>query len=542
MMTPEELTAKADEAPPAGGPPEPPRRSLKRALMNSAAWTVGGWAFMQVMKFASSLILTRVLFPEAFGLMALVFVFVTGLHMFSDVGIGPSVVHNKRGEDPAFYNTAWTVQILRGLVLWLISVAIAWPVASFYHDYDRPDLPSLAYLLPTVGLATAISGFDSTALFVLDRRLAQGRRVLLQVTALFITLGVTILLAWAFHSVWALVVGNLLSAVVEMAGSHFLVPDIRNRLHWDRTAAVDLLHFGKWVFLGTAFTFIGGQGDRLVIGKLSGLVLLGVYQVGASLTAIPSALLGSLASQVVFPAYARVLHGGRTVAEAYARVHPVFGGFAAYAVSGLVASGPTFIRIAYDPRYYEAGWIVQLLALGAWFSMLEVLIDAMLWGLGRANVTAFSNAAKALSLPVLMGLGYLAGGVEGLVVGFVATELVRYGVSAWYIRRQGAPVVRYDAALTLLIAVVSLVGLAAGALLWPDRPRAASLAVFGVDPSAGFPAGVPWGALAVGPRKDWGRLLPRFFTEAGVVTLLWGLIALVAWRLRIIRTTWKAEG
>src|SRR5262245_35834854 len=68
--------------PPPAEPDEAPRPPLKRALMTSAAWTVGGWVLMQALRFASNLILTRLLFPEAFGLMALVFVFVTGLHMF----------------------------------------------------------------------------------------------------------------------------------------------------------------------------------------------------------------------------------------------------------------------------------------------------------------------------------------------------------------------------------------------------------------------------------------------------------------------------
>jgi hypothetical protein len=62
------------------------------------------------------LILTRLLFPEAFGLMALVQVFMGGLQMFSDLGVNMSIIQSKRGEDPDFLNTAWTFQILRGLI------------------------------------------------------------------------------------------------------------------------------------------------------------------------------------------------------------------------------------------------------------------------------------------------------------------------------------------------------------------------------------------------------------------------------------------
>ena len=57
--------------------------------------------------------------PEAFGIMALVNVLIQGLTMFSDVGIEPAIVQHRRGDEPRFYNTAWTVQILRGFVLLL---------------------------------------------------------------------------------------------------------------------------------------------------------------------------------------------------------------------------------------------------------------------------------------------------------------------------------------------------------------------------------------------------------------------------------------
>jgi O-antigen/teichoic acid export membrane protein len=515
-----------------------PGPSLKRALMASAVWTMVGWAVMQVLRFGSNLILTRLLFPEAFGLMSLVTVFIVGLHMFSDVGIGPSLVQSERGDEPDFYNTAWTVQILRGLGLWLIAVVIAWPVSLFY---DEPGLPSLKWLLPAVGLEVAISAFDSTALYTLDRRLAQGRRVALQIGNTLITMAVTIGLAWLYASVWALVVGNLVAALINMVCSHMLVSGVRNRLHWDRTALVSLLHFGRWVFFGTVLTFLGNQGDRLVIGKLS-LILLGVYHMGAILAAIPLTLLSTMAMQLVFPLYSRLLQKGRTAPAVFARVHPACAGFAAFLATGLIASGPTFIRGAYDIRYQGAGWIVQILAVGAWFQMLETLLDALLWGLGKANVSAYSNLAKVLALPVLAPLGYWLHGIEGLIAGFAATDLVRYGVSVWYIRHHhGVPVLRYDLCLGLLILAVSTAALAAGELLWADRVRPQFLAVLGAAPQGGFPAAVPWSALPLSYQKDWALLLPRFATEVGVVVLLWGLILLLAWYKRLVRTSWGEE-
>ena len=111
-----------------------------------------------LIRLASSLILTRLLFPEVYGVMSLVWMVMYGLAMFSDVGLGPAIIRDKRGDDPVFLNTAWTVQAIRGAVLWGGSCLAASPMAAFYGQ------PELAQLIPVAGLTALIAGFNSTAL------------------------------------------------------------------------------------------------------------------------------------------------------------------------------------------------------------------------------------------------------------------------------------------------------------------------------------------------------------------------------------------
>jgi hypothetical protein len=110
--------------------------SAKQTARRGSLWTLGGYGVSQVIRLASSLILARLLFPEAFGLMALVNVFMQGLEMLSDLGIGPGIIQNKRGAEPKFLRTAWTLQIIRGFVLWGITLLLARPVAAFFAARD----------------------------------------------------------------------------------------------------------------------------------------------------------------------------------------------------------------------------------------------------------------------------------------------------------------------------------------------------------------------------------------------------------------------
>src|SRR5206468_9319193 len=134
---------------------EKSRGSVRNAALRGSAWVVAGYAGGQALRFGSNLILARWLFPADFGLMALVNVFLQGLQMFSDVGIGPNIIQNKRGDDPAFLNTAWTVQVIRGAALWVGSCLLSLPLGAFYGE------SRLGRLIPVAGMTALISGFNS---------------------------------------------------------------------------------------------------------------------------------------------------------------------------------------------------------------------------------------------------------------------------------------------------------------------------------------------------------------------------------------------
>ena len=256
-----DLSLGPQAVPEVAEPPAPP--SLKKAALNSAAWTMVGFVLMQILRFTSNLILARLLYPEVFGLMALVNAFIIGVHMFTDVGIGPSIIQSPRGDDEDFYNTAWTVQICRGWGLWLALTALAWPVGLFYENAD------LSWLLVVAGAGETIRAFNSTAVFTLSRRLIRGRLVALEVATYGISVTITIIWIWFYPTVWALVIGGVISCSIEMVLSHLLLPGYRNRPRWEPRAVHELLHFGKWIFLSSLFTFLAGQADRLIVGKVS---------------------------------------------------------------------------------------------------------------------------------------------------------------------------------------------------------------------------------------------------------------------------------
>lgn len=175
-------------------------RSLKQMATHGSLWTIAGYGTSQLLRFGSNLVLAKLLFPQAFGLMAIVNGVMQGLVMLSDVGIGQSIIRHTRRDDPAFYNTAWTLQIIRGMLLTLIGLSLAWPVGQFYD-------PFLTRFIAVVSLTTLISGFNSTKIFTANRDMQLARITILDLSTQVIAICVTVGLAWYYHSIWSLVIG-----------------------------------------------------------------------------------------------------------------------------------------------------------------------------------------------------------------------------------------------------------------------------------------------------------------------------------------------
>ncbi|MGC3971371.1 MAG: oligosaccharide flippase family protein [Pirellulales bacterium] len=150
---------------------------LRGRVLRGSFVTVVGYGLGQVIRLAGNILVSRLVLPEAFGIMALVNILIQGLAMFSDVGIEPALVQHRRGDEPRFYNTAWTVQVARGFVLLLATALLAWPASLVY------DEPRLLVLLPAAALASVVAGCNSTAIFAARRHLLLGRLTVLELLA-----------------------------------------------------------------------------------------------------------------------------------------------------------------------------------------------------------------------------------------------------------------------------------------------------------------------------------------------------------------------
>lgn len=443
--------------------------SLKLRTFRAAGWTVGGHAANQLLRFAANLVLTRLLFPEVFGLMAIIQAVMMGVAMLSDIGVAQSIIRSERAGEERFMNTAWTIQIGKGVFVWLVMCALAVPLAAAYGE------PMLASLLPVAGLAAVINGFYSTNGPLASRKIDVKRITLISIGGYCVTVVVAVLLAWHHPSPWALVWGNLAGALAGVAASHALLPGKRNRFAFERRAARSIVSFGGAVLLSSALTFFAGEGNKLVAGLLLDMRLLGLLGLASTLNLVVWSAVQQLGGKVLFPAYSEVMRSDPARLASVVERSRLVQVWPTWGMALLLACfGRQLVEVLYDPRYAEAGVILQIQALGLMVTVLSGSYASVLWSMGRIGLSTSLLAVQGLLQIGGMVVGHQVAGQLGVVVGAALAGVLIYPVTAWVYGRLGLYQPRVDLPVLLLSA------LAAAGVIW----------------SADWSAALAWGTAA----------------------------------------------
>ena len=427
------------------------RAIASHPVVAQLSWIVGPFGFLQVVRLVTQIVLARLLAPEMFGLMLLVNTLRTGAELLSDIGIGQSVVRSQNGDDPVFLNVAFTVQVVRGLFLTALMAALAYPMASLY------DEPQLLIIMLAVSPIFLISGLRSPALFIVQRHIRLRARAKYDVVTVVFQCAFTIVLAWYLENVWALVLGLVVSTAFSTLLSFFVARGYQPRLSWRKDHFLEIFHFGKWIFLGTALYFVATSFDRLYFVAALSLSLAGVYGIARTFSELLSALAQRIGNQLVFPKVAALQDRRAELAPRLRKARAqALVSIAVLAGVG-VAGSDAFILFAYDARYHAAAIMIPILLIAVWFGMLSFFSESMLLGCSRPIPGAIANGAKFAVLLVGLPLSIAAGDFMYALGVIVLSEIARWLAIAPAARSEGFARIRDDVLLTFLMLAVAIV-------------------------------------------------------------------------------------
>ena len=411
--------------------------SLQARMLRAAAWLVGSNVAAQGMRLVSSLVLTRLLVPQAFGLIAAVQTLYFALVMFSDLGVWQSVVNHKRGGDPRFLGTAFSVQLLRGALLAFVVGLIALGLYAFalYSPFKAGTVyadPQLPWMVLVFTLTALLQGAESMHIAIAQRNLQTRMLTRLELSSQAIGMVLTIGCAMLTHSVWSLLLGTVASSATRTVLSHTLFPGPAYKPCWDRESLGAIVGFGKWIFLSSIIGFTAANGEKLILGGMLTANDFGVFSIASLLLAAIVGLVGNLNAHLVFPSLSESLrHSDEKARTVYSRVQQVADVVLGCAAGITLVLGAVVVQILYDSRYADAGWILQMLGLGLVALRYQVL-EQMMFARNEPQWVTLSNTLRALCLIVFVPFGFSVGGVQGAVAAVVVSQFAGWPVAIFF--------------------------------------------------------------------------------------------------------------
>lgn len=377
---------------------------LTRRTAGNMAWVAWGSGAVALLKVMVLVILTRLLAPADFGLVSAALVVITFSLNFSQLGLGPALIHRPdlqpRHVSSAFYASTG-LGFLVAAIIWLAAPLIA---QFFRMEHLTPVVRALALAFPITGIATVP---ESLLQRDLRFRLLANRDVFSYGIG-YGMVGVSLaLLGWG---VWALVSAQLTHVVLRTAillrASPTLIPA---RPTW--SSFVELMEYGVGQSISRVGVIMANQADNLVVGRWLGAVRLGEYSRAYQLISVPTNLLGDVLDKVLFPTMARVQDDSRRLAAAFLQ------GTAVMALVtmpvGVVTAvlAPELVAVAFGSRWAGLVAPFQVLALGMMFRTCYRMSDSLSRATGRVYRRAWRQGLFAL----LVFLGALVGQTQGLV-------------------------------------------------------------------------------------------------------------------------------
>jgi O-antigen/teichoic acid export membrane protein len=394
--------------------------SLRARVLQSSSWTLVGYGGSMMLRLASTLIMTRLLVPEVFGIMALASIVEMIMAFLSDVGLSQTIIHSRRGDHPAMLNTAWSIQIIRGFVIWIgcitVAVCIYWLAQTGFvapdSVYGTPELP---LVIGVLSFGSVIVGFESIRLITAHRNLDLQRLTFVTLTAQFAGLIVMTILGWLTRSIWAFVFGLWVQSIVLVVLSHTWLPGHRDRLQWDKEALSELMNYGRWVLLSSTVYVVAANGDRLLLSGWTDAATLGMYALAFNLSRMMSDAGEKLYFAVGMPAMSeKVRNDPAALRHVYFGFRKPLDLLFLISAGFLFASGQLVIDVLYDDRYAAAGPMLQILSFALLFSRFGIAYNAYL-ALGQPRYYLAVNVVKLVAVFGALPIAYALFGLTGAI-------------------------------------------------------------------------------------------------------------------------------
>jgi lipopolysaccharide exporter len=446
----------------------PPPDSLLVRTARGAGWVMAWRLGMRILGLVSTLVLVRLIAPADFGIIALATSFMQTIDGMLTLGTEEAVIREPT-PNRGFYDTAFTLNLLRGLSVTLLVAALAYPAANFFAD------PRLGPVLLFVTCLPVLDGCANIGVVDFRRDFAFHKEFAIMVLPKLCGIVAAVTAAALLHSYVAMLFGMGVNRTLRVVMSYIMHP-YRPRL--SLIAWRGLAGYSAWTWLLSLAVLVRDRSDSLLLGRLMNTASVGFYSVGVEVAALPTTELIEPLGRAAFSGFAASRQQNADVGETFLRLIGSAALLTLPAGVGLSLVATPLVALALGHGWEQAVPVLRILSLSFTvmvFGHLSLHLLSAHALLGRLVGITFAGAAvRVVMLASLIPVFGLTGAALGAAVAVlleqaltVATALRCFHVSANALARC---IWRPVSAASAMAAVVSVTGLG-----WTDDPDPARL-------------------------------------------------------------------
>lgn len=400
---------------------------IKRRTLRAGIWVGVSSIFLNMLSLLRSVVLARLLTPEIFGLWAVCTTLVRAIKVFTETGFTSALIQRQDRAEEA-RDTAFTLLILRGAVITLITIAAAPLFADFYEQ------PILQPLVSVLAMAFLITGFHNINTVFYEKELKFRRLVYLEQIATVLGFIFVVVVAYIYRNAWALVAAHLFTVAVTVILSYLMIP-AKPRFAIDKKIALELFHYGKFVSGAAMVIFITFEIDNLIIGKIIGMEGLGFYSVAFMLANLPATHLAKVVSGVMLPAYSKLQSDYATLRSAYLRTLEFVAALTIPASVGVGLLAPQILGVIFGERWLPAVDALRVLAVFGCLRAIASLNGYLYNAIGKPKNTFYINLSKLFVIALLIYPLTTRYGIVGAAIAVTTPSILTFIADFVLLRR-----------------------------------------------------------------------------------------------------------
>lgn len=453
---------------------------MSREILTGAAWMIFVRVCDRLLGLVSTLILARLLVPADFGLIAMAMSVIALIELAGAFSFEIALI---RQTNPAreHYDTAWTLNLAFALLCSALIAGVAPLAARFYEE------PRLTLLMIVLAAGWLAQGFENIGIVNFRRRMDFASEFKFMFSKRLVGFVVTISLAIALQSYWALALGQSAMRATGLVLSYYM-EGYRPRL--SLAARRDLFSFSGWLLVTNIMSFGLARLPHFVIGRLEGPAALGKYTIAAEFARLPSTELSAPINRAVLPGLSRVRENNDELRALFIQVMSTTFALTLPAAIGLAMTSALVIQTVLGSQWRDASPLLAILAVAGAVEVVASNNGIAYLVLGRTRLVAGMNATKLVVLIAAASILVPSHGILGMALAeLVSAALVVILSTAVLIRSLSLSIAQLWAATWRTM--VSTMAMAV-ALLWIAGPP---LHADPTDPAWLLPASIILGAI-----------------------------------------------